>query len=28
MLLHFVQWKLDAAILYTLSEWNGYVIHD
>jgi len=28
MLLHFLQWKLGATMLYSLFKWNGYVIHD
>ena len=27
MLLHFLQSKLDVTIVYSLSEWNGSVIH-
>jgi len=28
MLLHFLQWKLAATMLYSLFKLNGYVIHD
>jgi len=28
MFLHYLQWKLDATILYSLFEWNGYVTND
>ena len=28
MLLHFLQWKIVATILYSPFEWNSYVIHD